>query len=56
MIGQEIVALSCTREGSSCISSAKNSQILERAAHRGGGITIPGGVQGKGRCGTEGRG
>jgi len=29
---------------------------LEQAAHGGGGVTIPEGVQEKGRCGTEGHG
>lgn len=29
---------------------------MEQAAHGGGGVTIPEGVQEKGRCGTEGHG
>ena len=34
----------------------KSGQALEQAAHRGGGITLPGGVQETCRCCTEGRG
>ena len=32
----------------------KSSQALAQAAHGGLGVTIPGGVQEKVRCGTEG--
>jgi len=32
---------------------SKNGNALAQAAEGGGGATIPGGVQGMGRCGTE---
>ena len=32
----------------------KSDDTLEQSAQRGGGVTIPGGVQEKGRCDTEG--
>ena len=55
--GQEVMALNCTREHSGWILGKIRSQCGEtvaQAAQEGGGLTIPGGFQGKGRCGTEG--
>ena len=34
----------------------KSDEALEEAAQGSGGVTIPGGVHEKGRCGTEGHG
>jgi len=34
----------------------KSGEALIQAAQGGGGVTIPGSVQVKGRCGTEGHG
>ena len=31
----------------------KSGEALEQAARGGGGVTVPGGVQGMWRCGTE---
>jgi len=38
------------------ISSPKSGEVLEQAAQGGGGVTIPGVFQLKGRCGNEGCG
>jgi len=45
------------RRATSALGSLTNSmsgQVLEQAAQGGGGITVPGGVQGTCRCCTEG--
>ena len=34
----------------------QSDRALEQAAQRGCGVTVPGGIQGKGGCGTEGHG
>ena len=34
----------------------KSDEALEQPAQGGGGVTVPGGVQKKQRCGTEGHG
>ena len=34
----------------------KSSEAVAQTAQGGGGVTVPGGVQGKGRSGTEGHG
>ena len=57
VLGQEAVALNCTGGGSSWMLRIflliKSDESLERAAQGGGGVTIPGGVQGMCRCVTE---
>ena len=54
------MALSCTRGGSGWIQEEfflrKSGDALEQAAQRGCGVTVPGGIQGKGGCGAEGHG
>ena len=35
---------------------SKSAEAVARAAQRGGGVTVPGGVQETWRCGTEGCG
>lgn len=48
-----------TREGSDWILLfflRKSGEVQEQAAQGNGGVTAPGGVQGKGRCSTEGHG
>ena len=57
-LGQEVMALNCTRGGSSLILEKISSQKEEmaQAAQDGGGVSISGGVQETCRCGTEGHG
>ena len=59
-IGQEVMALSCSRGGSGWILGKfifrKSDKALEQASQGSGGVTIPGGVQEVPRCATEGRG
>ena len=54
------MALSCARGGSGWILgknySQKSGEALAQTAQGGGGVTVPGGVQEKGGCGTGGRG
>ena len=54
------MASSCIRGGSDWIlrkiSLLKECQALEQAARGGGGVTMPGGVSKKCRCGTLGHG
>lgn len=45
-------ALSCTRGGSR-LDVRKTDNVLEKAAHRDGGVTVPRGVQEARICGTE---
>ena len=35
---------------------SESGEAVAQAAQRGGGVTVPGGVQGRGECGTEGHG
>ena len=55
-----VMAICCARGGSGwtlgSISSHKEQWRTGTAAHGGGGVTVPGGVQEPWRCGTEGRG
>ena len=54
------MASSCARGGLGWILGKnilkKSGEALAQAAQGGDGVTIPGGVQEKGRCGTEGCG
>jgi len=50
---KETEALDCVQEK---ILHRRSGDALAWAAQGGGGVTIPGGLQEKGRCGTEGHG
>jgi len=54
------MALSCARGGSGWVCGKfllrKSANALAQAAQGGGGVTVPGGVQAKGRRVTEGHG
>ena len=57
LLTQEVMASSCARGGSDWIFLLRKSgDALAQAAQRGGGVTVPGGIQEKSRCGTEGHG
>ena len=59
-IRQEVMASRCAKGRSVWMLKIyilrKSGQALARAAQGGGRVTVPGGVQGKGKCGTEGCG